>query len=108
MNQVGTLGLVNGLLVIPFSIIVGRLSLSYQDHTLMKWLVATGAFGTFLLFDFSDLFVSPLTSTYNAGHILAVSPPRYVAGYFITYLSVQTYVYCVISSLCLSHAPFQL
>jgi hypothetical protein len=90
VNKVGTLGLANGLSVIPFSILIGRLSMVYQDHLLMKWLVGIGMLGFFLLIDFSDMMFTE-TRSYNKDHPLAVSPPRYVFGYFITYLSIQTF-----------------
>jgi len=90
VDQVGLLGLTNGLLVIPFSILVGRLSMSYQDHVLMKWLISIGCFGMFLLVDLSDLVATP-TKYYNEGHFLAVSPPRYITGYFLSYISIQAF-----------------
>jgi Sugar (and other) transporter len=91
VRQVGQLGFANGVLVIPFSILIGRLSLTHQDHVLMKWLVSLGCFGMFLLIDLSDLVSTPTGMRYNAGHILAVSPRRYMAGYFLTYLSIQAF-----------------
>jgi hypothetical protein len=90
VHEVGSLGFTNGLLVIPFSIFVGRMSMSYQDHVLMKWLISIGCFGMFLLIDLSDLVATP-TRYYNAGHILAVGPPRYILGYFLSYISVQAF-----------------
>lgn len=90
VEQVGLLGFSNGIMVIPFSILVGRLSMSYQDHVLMLWLLAAGCLGMFLLVDISDLRDTP-TETYNEGHPLAVGPTRYICGYFLTYLSVQTF-----------------
>jgi hypothetical protein len=91
VQQVGTLGFVNGMLVIPFSILIGRLSLSYQDRLLMRWLVGLGLVGMLLLIDLSDLFQGTPTSTYNEGNRLAVSPTRYVAGYFLSYISIQAF-----------------
>jgi hypothetical protein len=90
VDQVGLLGFTNGLLVIPFSILVGKLSLSYQDNVLMKWLVGAGCLGLFLLIDLTDLIATP-TDTYNKGHVLAVSPYRYIAGYFLSYMSIQAF-----------------
>lgn len=90
VQQVGTLGFLNGLLVIPFSMFIGRLSMSYQDHVLMKFLVSGGCFGLFLLIDISDLVATP-TKYYNKGNPLAVSPKRYIAGYFLSYLSIQSF-----------------
>lgn len=90
IHQVGTLGCVNGLLVIPISILVGKLSMTQQDRTLMTWLVAIGCFGFFINIDLSDLAMNP-THTYNSGHILAVSPARYIVGYFLTYTPIQCF-----------------
>lgn len=90
VQQVGLLGLTNGLLVIPFSILIGRLSMTHQDHVLMKWLVSMGCFGMFLLIDLSDLVGTP-TRRYNEGHVLAVSPKRYIIGYFLSYISIQAF-----------------
>lgn len=90
VNQVGTLGFIIGCLVIPFSILVGRLSMSHQDHVLMLWLVGTGCLGMFLLIDLSDL-VETQDRHYNEGHPLAVGPNRYICGYFLSYLSIQSF-----------------
>lgn len=88
--QVGTLGCINGLLVVPLSVLVGWLSMSLQDRVLMTWLVSIGAFGMFLLIDISDLIATP-TDSYNKGNPLAVNPARYVAGYFLTFCSIQSF-----------------
>jgi hypothetical protein len=56
----------------------------------MKALLCVGCTGLFLLIDISDLIKTP-TSSYNKGHWLAVSPKRYIAGYFLAYLSIQTF-----------------
>ncbi|GKY96584.1 hypothetical protein MPSEU_000618000 [Mayamaea pseudoterrestris] len=90
VKQVGTLGFANGMMVIPFSIMVGRLSMSYQDQTLMKMLVGMGCIGLFLLIDISDLMGTP-TNDYNQGDPLAVSPTRFISGYLISYLSIQSF-----------------
>lgn len=90
VHQVGSLGFANGCLVIPFSIFVGRLSLSIQDRQLMRYLVSAGICGLFLLIDLSDL-VYHQNGTYNEGHVLAVGPHRYICGYFLSYLSIQAF-----------------
>jgi len=88
--QVGTLGFINGILIVPFSILIGKLSMSYQDRILMKGLVSIGCFGLFLLIDMSDLITTP-TSDYNMGNFLAVNPQRYILGYSLSYLSIQSF-----------------
>ena len=90
VTQVGILGCINGFLVVPLSIMVGWLSTFYQDKTLMIWLVSVGCVGMFLLIDISDL-QGVSDDHYNAGDRLAVSPVRYVIGYFISYCSIQSF-----------------
>ena len=88
--EVGTLGCVNGLTVIPLSVLIGRLSMSYQDRVLMTWLLSIGIFGLFLLIDISDL-IDSYSKHYNEGDWLAVGPHRYVIGYFLVYISIQSF-----------------
>jgi hypothetical protein len=90
VREVGTLGCINGFTVIPFSILIGRLSMSYQDRDLMIWLLGVGLFGLFLLIDVSDLIDSD-SKHYNEGDWLAVNPVRYVMGYFLAYISIQSF-----------------
>lgn len=89
--QVGTLGCINGLLVIPLSIVVGWLSLYYQDRALMMFLVSIGCFGMSLLIDLTDLVSTPHSDGYNDWNKFAVHPPRYVAGYFLSFCSIQCF-----------------
>jgi hypothetical protein len=84
IHQVGLLGLVNGLCVIPLSILVGKASLYYQDRFLMLTLLSIGVLGLSLLIDYYDLFN-------GANHIHSVGPGQYVTGYFITYVSIQSF-----------------
>jgi hypothetical protein len=90
IKHVGVLGCINGLLVVPLSITVGYLSMYYQDRLLMTWLVAVGCLGMFLLIDVTDLVATP-TSTYNEDTRLSVDPTRYVSGYFLSYISIQSF-----------------
>lgn len=89
--QVGTLGCINGILVIPLSVTVGWLSLYCQDRLLMTVLVSIGIVGTFLLIDFTDLVSTPHSDGYNDWSKWAVHPPRYVAGYFLAFCSIQSF-----------------
>jgi len=89
--QVGMLGCINGMLVVPLSITVGYLSQFHQDRELMMWLVSAGCIGMFLLIDVSDLITGTPTDTYNEGELLAVTPARYVTGYFISYIFIQSF-----------------
>lgn len=89
--QVGTLGCINGLLVIPLSIAVGWLSLYCQDRALMLFLVSIGCCGMFLLIDITDLISTPHSDGYNDWSKFAVHPPRYVTGYFLAFCSIQSF-----------------
>lgn len=89
--QVGTLGCINGILVIPLSVTVGWLSLYCQDRLLMTVLVSIGIVGTFLLIDFTDLVSTPNSDGYNDWSKWAVHPPRYVTGYFLAFCSIQSF-----------------
>jgi len=92
IHQVGLLGCANGFFVIPLSIMVGKLSLHYQDRYLMVWLLAVGTVGLCLLVDVTDLIdTSEAPQTYNKYKTWSVGPIRYVIGYFVTYLSIQSF-----------------
>mmetsp|Transcript_10719 Transcript_10719/g.16432 ORF Transcript_10719/g.16432 Transcript_10719/m.16432 type:complete len:836 (+) Transcript_10719:172-2679(+) len=98
VSQVGMLGCINGLLVVPLSISVGYLSMYYQDRMLMVWLVSVSCVGIFMLIDVTDLMGTP-TESYNEGMMLAVNPARYVAGYFLSYICIQSFEGVIGSSL---------
>jgi hypothetical protein len=109
IQQVGMLGCANGFSVIPVSIMVGKLSLQYQDRWLMIWLLSVGMAGMCLLVDGSDFIDtsdalqmynnytddftdnSDAPQTYNESVARSVGPMRYVMGYFVTYLSIQSF-----------------
>ena len=99
IKQVGLLGCVNGLSVIPLSICVGKLSMSLQDRLLMIFLLSIGVSGLCLLIDVSDVRMAfgvveetPEDDVgYNAGSWFAVGPLQYVIGYFLTYVSIQSF-----------------
>jgi len=84
IQQVGLLGLVNGMFVIPLSIMVGKASMMYQDRFLMLWLLSIGIVGLSLLIDYYDLFN-------GVNHFHSVGPGQYVTGYFVTYVSIQSF-----------------
>ena len=92
IRQVGMLGCANGFFVIPVSIVVGKLSLQYQDRYLMIWLLSVGIAGLCLLVDATDLAdTSDAPHTFNKNLFWSVGPIRYVMGYFVTYLSIQSF-----------------
>mmetsp|Transcript_34588 Transcript_34588/g.83549 ORF Transcript_34588/g.83549 Transcript_34588/m.83549 type:complete len:518 (-) Transcript_34588:908-2461(-) len=101
IKQVGLLGCFNGLSVIPLSIFVGRLSMTIQDRLLMICLLCVGLSGFCLLVDVSDIRMAfgaleeepdgVNDGGYNEGSLFAVGPLQYVMGYFLTYVSIQSF-----------------
>jgi len=91
IHEVGLLGCANGLFVIPLSILVGKLSHHHQDRFLMVCLLSVGICGLSLLIDYTDLFVDGSSRMYNKNNVWSVGPAQYVIGYFLTYLSIQSF-----------------
>lgn len=90
VQQVGTLGTIVGCLTIPISIFIGWISQYREDRVLTVWLVSFAAVGMGLLIDVSD-FIATETEHYNEGHLLAVGPHRYIAGYLLVFCSIQAF-----------------
>lgn len=90
VHEVGILGCINGLCVIPLSILVGRLSMTYQDRFLMMWLLGIGLCGLLLLIDITDL-VNDESYHYNEDNLFSVGHRRYVLGYFTIYMAIQSF-----------------
>ncbi|VEU41123.1 unnamed protein product [Pseudo-nitzschia multistriata] len=91
IHEVGALGCFNGFFVIPISILVGKLSMYYQDRYLMVCLLLVGISGLSLLVDVSDLVDGNSERTYNKNTWWSVGPTQYVIGYFVTYVSIQSF-----------------
>ena len=89
VREVGILGCVNGLIVIPLSVIVGKLSMSYPDRVLMMWLLSVGLLGILRLIDLTDLLSRD--ENYGKDSFFAVGPVDYIIGYFTIYMSIQSF-----------------
>lgn len=87
--EVGSLGCANGLMVIPLSMLVGRLSMSHQDRFLLMWLLGIGLFGILIMIDPTDL-INTDSNRYNDDSFFAVGPHRYILGYCLIYMSIQS------------------
>ena len=55
ITNVGTLRLVNGLIVIPISITIGWISQFFEDRFMAMWLLGMSLVGMVMLVDFTDL-----------------------------------------------------
>ena len=87
-KNVGTLHLVNSMIVIPVSILAGWLSQYHLNRYLALWFLAVTLFAMILLLDISDMMNSE-TEHYNQGHWLAVGSERYIIGSLIAFSGIE-------------------
>jgi hypothetical protein len=87
INQVGILGVADGIMVIPLSGLVGWLSHRFEDRTLMNGLLALSALGLALLVDPTDFLRSE--ESYNSAMPFSVGPTQYVIGSLLSFASLQ-------------------
>lgn len=86
----GVLHLVNGLIVIPVSILAGWLSQFYEDRYLAMWFMGITSLGMLIMVDVTDLFGDINASdTYNEDLFLSVGPVRYISGSLIAFSGVE-------------------
>jgi Major Facilitator Superfamily len=88
IKNVGTLHLVNGLIVIPVSAVSGWLSTYFEDRYMAMWFLAITLFGMAFLFDPSDL-ISHDNDMYNEDHPLSVGPVKYITGSLIAFSGIE-------------------
>jgi len=89
IKNVGTLHLINGLIVIPVSILAGFLSQYYEDRFLASCFITVTFFGMLVMVDSSDLVDSETSDTYNYDSLFAVGHVRYIAGSLIAFSGVE-------------------
>lgn len=92
IQNVGTLHLVNGILVIPVSAFAGWLSTRYEDRVLATAFLVLTLLGMLPLIDITDLQgVDPYDATgYHADRgLLAVGPAKYIAGSLIAFSGIE-------------------
>jgi len=97
VKMMGSLEVVIGLLVIPLSIVIGRLSHRFDDARLLTWLLCSTVLGLLLLLDVSDLTTSSeVSSSYG---LLEVGPKRYIFGCLLSFSSFQAMESIIMSTL---------
>ena len=89
IKNVGTLHLVNGIIVIPVSIFSGYLSTMYEDRYMSIWFLAITLFGMLFLFDPTDLVNHEDSETFNEGMPMAVGHVRYITGSLIAFSGIE-------------------
>jgi MFS-type transporter involved in bile tolerance (Atg22 family) len=88
LRDVGILGAVDGIMVIPLSFFVGWLSQRVEDISLLRGLLALSILGTALLVDPTDLLPQSGES-YNEGMWASVGPKQYIVGSLLSFASLQ-------------------
>jgi len=88
LSEVGILGAVDGIMVIPLSFFVGWLSQHVEDRSLLTGLLALSVLGTALLVDPTDLRQQSGES-YNEGLWASVGPKQYIVGSLLSFASLQ-------------------
>jgi hypothetical protein len=89
IQNVGTLHLANGIIVIPVSILAGYMSRFHQDRQLATWFIVITICGMLFLVDLSDLVDTSSSATYNADSPWAVGPTKYIIGSFIAFSGIE-------------------
>ena len=89
IQNVGTLHLVNGLIVIPVSVYSGYLSTLYEDRLMSIWFLGITLFGMCFLVDPTDIVSAEYSETFNQGLPLAVGPARYITGSLIAFSGIE-------------------
>lgn len=88
IQNVGTLHLVNGILVIPVSAFAGWLSTRYEDRVLATAFLVLTLAGMLPLIDITD-FQGAEAQGYNEDQILSVGPIKYIAGSLIAFSGIE-------------------
>ena len=88
ITNVGTLHLVNGVIVIPISITIGWVSQFFEDRFMAMWLLGMSIVGMLVLVDVTDL-MDHSNDTFNADQWLSVGPGRYIAGSLIAFSGLE-------------------
>lgn len=89
IRNVGGLHLLNGIIVIPVTIMSGWLSQFRKDRHLALWFIAITLFGMTFLVDLTDLADHESSDTYNEGVRFAVGPHKYIIGSLIAFSGIE-------------------
>jgi hypothetical protein len=88
--QIGSLGVLMGVLVVPLSIAIGAVSRLYEDREILMNLLSISMCGIVLLIDFPELFGEhPEDHNDWQYSVLCVGPHKYVYGCLIGFCGLQ-------------------
>ncbi|KAL7438018.1 hypothetical protein ACHAXM_005940 [Skeletonema potamos] len=89
IEDVGTLQLVNALLIIPACLVAGCLSTKYEDRVMALCFLSVTLLGMVIMFDISDLINYHMSVTYNEYVMLSTGPVGYIMGSLISFIGVE-------------------
>ena len=81
--EIGSLGVLMGILVVPLSIAIGAVSRLYEDRVILTSLLAISALGIVLLIDFPELFGEHPDEHIWQYKVFCVGPYKYIYGCLI-------------------------
>lgn len=88
IKNVGTLHLVNGLIVIPVSLLSGYLSTFYEDRFMALCFLVIALGGMAILFDPTDL-ANQENNNYNDDNWLSINSYEYITGSLISFSGIE-------------------
>ena len=88
IKNVGSLHLLNGIIVIPVTIMSGWLSQYRKDRHLALWFISVTIFGMLFLVDLTDLSEHD-NDTYNEEKWLSVGQHKYITGSLIAFSGIE-------------------
>ena len=90
VSQIGSLGVLMGVLVVPLSIAIGAVSRLYEDRVILTNLLSISMCGIVLLIDIPELF-GEHPEDHNGWQysVLCVGPHKYVYGCLIGFCGLQ-------------------
>ena len=88
--QIGSLGVLMGILVVPLSIAIGAVSRLYEDRVILTNLLSISMCGILLLIDIPELFGEhPKDHNDWQYSVLCVGPHKYIYGCLIGFCGLQ-------------------
>lgn len=87
--EIGSLGVLMGVLVVPLSIAIGAVSRLHEDRVILTSLLAISALGIVLLIDFPELFGEHPDEHDWQYSFFCVGPHKYIYGCLIGFCGLQ-------------------
>lgn len=89
IEDVGTLQVVNGLIIVPVCFFAAYLSTKYEDRVMTLCFLFVTLIGMLIMFDLSDFVNYHASLTYNEYSVFSTGPISYVTGSLIAFIGVE-------------------